>query len=87
VANGATRFNPINALLKTNTMSDSLKKQIGGDHYRKMPIQPVEFIVANDIPFREGSAIKYICRHRRKNGKQDLEKAIHYLQMIIDSYL
>ncbi|MEI6577527.1 MAG: DUF3310 domain-containing protein [Bacteroidota bacterium] len=68
-------------------MSDSLKKQIGGDHYRKMPIQPVEFIVANDIPFREGSAIKYICRHRRKNGKQDLEKAIHYLQMIIDSYL
>lgn len=49
-----------------------------------MPIQPVEFIHANDIPFIEGNVIAYVCRHRRKNGRQDLEKAIHFLQILID---
>ncbi len=66
--------------------NNPMDKQIGGNHYKEMNIQPVEFIVANNIPFREGSAIKYICRHAVKNGKQDLEKAIHFLQMIIDTY-
>lgn len=60
-------------------------KQVGGEHYQ-MPIQPIEFIVENNIPYREGNAIKYICRHRNKNGKQDIEKAIHYLQMILEDY-
>jgi hypothetical protein len=59
-------------------------KQIGGKHYKKMKIQPSVFINENSLPFAEGNAIKYICRHQDKGGKQDLLKAIHYIQMIIE---
>ena len=65
-------------------MSDAYKKQIGGDHYQSMKIQPSEFINKNNLPFAEGNAIKYLCRHKQKGQKQDLEKAIHYCQMAID---
>ena len=65
-------------------MSDVYKKQIGGDHYQSMTIQPSEFINKNNLPFAEGNAIKYLCRHKQKGQKQDLEKAIHYCQMAID---
>lgn len=65
-------------------MASPLEKQIGGDHYKKGRIQAIEFIHANGLDFCEGSAIKYIARHRRKGGKQDLEKAIHYIQMLIE---
>ena len=65
-------------------MSDVYKKQIGGDHYQSMKIQPSEFINKNNIPFAEGNAIKYLCRHKQKGQKNDLEKAIHYCQMAID---
>ena len=66
-------------------MSDDIyKRQVGGNHYRSMVIQPSEFINRNNIPFAEGNAIKYLCRHKQKNQKQDLEKAIHYCQMAID---
>ncbi len=60
------------------------KKQIGGDHYRKMKIQPSEFVHENQLLFAEGNIIKYICRHPYKNGKQDILKAIHYCEMIIE---
>ena len=59
-------------------------KQVGGRHYKKYKIQPSRFINENKILFAEGNAIKYICRHQDKGGKQDLEKAIHYIQMIIE---
>ena len=60
-------------------------KQIGGDHYKDCGIQPVEYIHANDLNYFEGNVIKYITRHRTKGeGKKDIEKAIHYLQMIIE---
>ena len=65
-------------------MSNVYKKQIGGDHYQSMTIQPSEFINKNNLPFAEGNAIKYLCRHKQKGQKQDLEKAIHYCQMAID---
>ena len=65
-------------------MSDVYKKQIGGSHYASMEIQPSEFINKNNLPFAEGNAIKYLCRHKQKGQKQDLEKAIHYWQMAID---
>jgi len=65
-------------------MSDIYKRQVGGNHYKSMVIQPSEFINKNNIPFAEGNAIKYLCRHKQKNQKQDLEKAIHYCQMAID---
>lgn len=61
----------------------ALDTQVGGSHYKDYPIQPVEFISKNGIPYMEGSVIKYVCRHRQKNGRQDIEKAIHYLQLIL----
>ena len=60
------------------------KKQIGGNHYRRFKVQPSEFINKNKLLFAEGNAIKYICRHAHKGGKQDLEKAKHYIDMIIE---
>tara|TARA_R110000822_G_scaffold186044_2_gene325175 strand:- start:550 stop:765 length:216 start_codon:yes stop_codon:yes gene_type:complete len=59
-------------------------KQIGGSHYKKYKIQPSRFINDNKILFAEGNAIKYICRHQDKGKKQDLLKAIHYIEMIIE---
>jgi len=58
--------------------------QVGGSHYKDMKIQPVEYIHANGLGFIEGSVIKYVSRHKTKGGKQDLEKAIHFLQMLIE---
>ena len=59
-------------------------KQIGGSHYKNMVIQPSEFINKNKLQFAEGNAIKYICRHAHKGEVQDLEKAKHYIDMIIE---
>ena len=60
------------------------KKQIGGRHYMDMVMQPSEFINKNKLQFAEGNAIKYICRHANKGEVQDLEKAKHYIDMIIE---
>jgi hypothetical protein len=60
--------------------------QINGNHYKTMAIQPSDFIVANSLNWYEGNAVKYICRHKQKGGKVDLEKAIHYLQLAIEHY-
>lgn len=65
-------------------MTTALNKQEGGNHYKDMKIQPVEFITANKIPFIEGSVIKYVSRWRNKNGIQDLKKAIHFLELLIE---
>ena len=65
-------------------MSDIYKKQVGGNHYRNMVIQPSEFINKNNLPFAEGNAIKYLCRLKQKNQKEDLLKAKHYIDMAID---
>ena len=59
-------------------------KQIGGSHYRSLKIQPSKFVIENELLFPEGNVIKYICRHRFKNGKEDLLKAIHFIEMIIE---
>ena len=64
--------------------SKAYNKQVGGDHYKNMKIQPSQFINENHLPFAEGSAIKYILRHRLKGKRQDLEKAIHFIEMIIE---
>tara|TARA_R110000850_G_scaffold258068_1_gene384523 strand:+ start:215 stop:598 length:384 start_codon:yes stop_codon:yes gene_type:complete len=61
-----------------------LKNQEGGDHYKQMKIQPVEFIYANHIQFLEGCVIKRVCRHRAKNGAEDIRKAIHELNLILE---
>tara|TARA_Y100001970_G_C13713228_1_gene592958 strand:+ start:360 stop:632 length:273 start_codon:yes stop_codon:yes gene_type:complete len=61
---------------------ESMFKQIGGSHYMYFDIQPAEFINRNKLLFAEGNAIKYICRHSKKGGIQDIDKAIHYLEMV-----
>ena len=61
---------------------ESMFKQIGGSHYMYFDIQPAEFINRNKLLFAEGNAIKYICRHSEKGGIQDIDKAIHYLEMV-----
>ena len=63
----------------------SFKKQVGGNHYKKYKIQPVEFIIKNNIGFVEGNIIKYVLRFKEKGGVQDLEKAKHYIELLIDS--
>lgn len=59
-------------------------KQVGGDHYKSMKIQPVEYISANGLGFLEGNVIKYITRYKVKGGAKDLEKAIHCLELLIE---
>ena len=66
------------------TTYTSLSKQVDGSHYNHMKIQPAEFINENKILFAEGNAIKYICRHQKKGKRKDIEKAIHYLEMILE---
>lgn len=63
----------------------ALNKQVGGSHYKEMAEQPIEFITANQLGFCEGNAIKYICRYKAKGGVEDIEKAIHYLQILKES--
>jgi hypothetical protein len=63
----------------------SFKKQVGGNHYKKYKIQPVEFIIKNNLDFCQGSVIKYVLRFKEKGGVQDLEKAKHYIELLIDS--
>jgi UDP-3-O-acyl-N-acetylglucosamine deacetylase len=61
-----------------------LREQVGGGHYKDMAIQPVEYIYANEIPFVEGCIIKYVSRHRKKGGVEDLKKARHFLDILIE---
>jgi hypothetical protein len=62
----------------------ALNVQISGDHYKSLKIQPIEYIHANNIPYMEGNVIKYVTRWRDKNGLKDLEKAKHYIDLIIE---
>lgn len=62
----------------------AFEKQEGGSHYKDMQIQPVEFINKNQIPYIEGCVIKYCCRWRKKNGIEDLKKARHFLDLLIE---
>ena len=64
-------------------MSDPTNTQVAGDHYKKMAIQPIKYIHANNLSFLEGNVIKYVTRHRHKNKAADIQKAIHYLQLIL----
>lgn len=58
--------------------------QVGGNHYKDMVIQPAEFIHKNGIGYMEGCAIKYLSRWKKKNGRQDLLKARHYIDLLLE---
>lgn len=62
----------------------ALDTQVAGDHYKKLAIQPVEYIVANNLDYLQGNVIKYITRHKDKNGEDDVRKALHYCQLILE---
>ena len=64
---------------------NALAKQVGGNHYAEMAIQPVEFIVAKELGFLEGNIVKYVCRHHAKNGAEDIHKAIHYCELLLQT--
>lgn len=59
-------------------------KQVGGDHYKRLRIQPVEYVHANGMGFIEGSVVKYITRWRDKGGVRDLEKIKHFVDLLIE---
>lgn len=61
----------------------ALDTQVGGSHYKNWKIQPIEFLQTNKVPPCEANVIKYICRHREKNGLEDLKKAKHYIDLLI----
>jgi hypothetical protein len=60
----------------------AVDKQVGGSHYKKFKIQPAEFCHINNIGYLEATAIKYLCRWRDKGGIQDLDKAIHFIELL-----
>lgn len=67
-----------------SSLTNPLHKQVDGNHYKSLPIQPIEYIFANNIPYMEGNIIKYITRWRSKNGFADLEKAKHYIELLME---
>lgn len=75
---------PIHAPKSASKEPNPLDTQVGGNHYKSLPIQVVEYNFFNDIPYMEGNIIKYITRWRTKNGIQDLEKAKHYIELLIE---
>lgn len=71
----------VRPLITTTTLAI----QHGGNHYKKLKIQPVEYIMANSIPYMEGNVIKYVSRWKDKGGIEDLKKAKHYLEILIEN--
>mgnify|MGYP006406015375 FL=1 len=59
-------------------------KQIGGSHYKDFKIMPIEYITQNKLDFCEGNIVKYISRHGKKNGAEDIKKVIHYAELILE---
>lgn len=66
------------------TKPSALDVQVAGNHYKDLKIQPIEYIHANNLPFAEGSVIKYVSRWRSKGGIKDLEKAKHFIELLIE---
>ena len=59
--------------------------QVGGNHYKSMEIQPIEFIMKNNLGYCEANVVKYVSRWKAKNGIEDLRKARHYIDLLIES--
>ena len=62
----------------------ALDDQVGGRHYKALAIQPAEYCQRNRLPYCESSVIRYVTRHREKNGREDIEKAIHCLRLLLE---
>jgi predicted SAM-dependent methyltransferase len=62
------------------------EKQEGGGHYKSLPIQPIEYIMKNGLDYLAGNVVKYVTRHKAKNGAEDVRKAIHYCELILEHF-
>lgn len=81
----SNNFKVIDEYLQRNESAmNATDKQVGGNHYKDLPIQPIEYIHANAMGYMEGNVVKYISRWRKKNGMADLEKAKHYIELLIE---
>jgi hypothetical protein len=81
---GADVENSIHPLIDFAKEQKARESQVGGDHYKSCAIQPIEYIHKNGLGYFEGNVVKYITRHKQKNGKQDLLKAKHYIDLLIE---
>ena len=81
----ATAFSkePKKSELFDDSWDNPYTAQVAGSHYKNLAIQPVEYITANNLSYLQGSVIKYVTRYKGKGGVEDLNKAIHFLQMMI----
>ncbi|MDP3322676.1 MAG: DUF3310 domain-containing protein [Hydrogenophaga sp.] len=79
-------FNEIAKPINVTPVKIALNTQEGGSHYKDMKIQPVEYIIANGLGFCEGSVVKYVSRWKNKNGVEDLKKARHFLDILIEQH-
>ena len=79
-----TKLETLETKILDKIVEDTIKSdcQVGGTHYQKA-IQPIEYIEKNKLGFCEGNVIKYITRHKEKNGAEDIKKAIQYLEFIL----
>ena len=81
----SNNFKVIDEYLQRNESAmNATDKQVGGNHYKDLPIQPIEYIHANAMGYMEGNVVKYVSRWRKKNGIADLEKAKHYIELLIE---
>ncbi len=76
----------VGKLLSTSKSDRPHDTQVGGSHYKDMAIQPYEYIMANNMPYLEANVIKYVSRHRKKGREQDIRKAIHNLELLLENY-
>ena len=74
----------VRAAFRRGPKTSALVRQEGGEHYKDMAIQPVEFIHRNGIGYLEGCCIKYLCRWRKRGGLEDLKKARHFIDLLIE---
>ena len=65
--------------------SRAIERQVGGEHYKNCKIQPIEYIMANDLSYCEANIVKYITRWKQKGGREDIEKVIHYAELLKES--
>ena len=77
-------INELPITMEKDEVFNALEKQVAGSHYKDLPIQPVEYIHANAMGYLEGNVVKYVSRWRKKNGIADLEKAKHYIELLIE---
>ncbi len=68
----------------TDSSNSAFETQVGASHYKNMKIQPMEYALANNLNLAQGNVVKYVSRYKAKNGKEDLEKAIHCIQLLIE---